>query len=70
MRRFSWYGFGFLYLFEIHVFSAQVSSDFTELFEVFDDLLGEDIRENTTIFFEAFISEPEDVEAGFAAIMR
>jgi hypothetical protein len=52
------------------VFSAQVSSDFTELFEVFDDLLGEDIRENTTIFFEAFISEPEDVEAGFAAIMR
>ena len=55
------------------MFSAQVSSDFTELFEgfeVFDDVLSEDIRENTTIFFEAFISEPEDVEAGFAAIMR
>jgi hypothetical protein len=66
-------GFGALCLFGTHVFSVQVSSDFTELFEgfeVFDDLLGEDIRENTTIFFEAFISEPEDVEAGFAAIMR
>jgi hypothetical protein len=40
-------------------------------FEVFDDFPGEDVRiEKIVGFFEAFVSEPEDVEAGFVALMR
>jgi hypothetical protein len=52
------------------VFSTQVICDLAELFEsgfeVFDDLLGENIGIGEIVgFFEAFVSEPEDVEAGF-----
>jgi hypothetical protein len=51
----------------------QVHGDFAELlqggFEVFDDLLGEDIRVRKVIgFFEAFVSEPEDFQAAFGAV--
>jgi len=54
-------------------FSTQICGDFAELFkgrfEVFDDLLGEyvGIREIVGLF-EAFISEPEDIETGFIAV--
>jgi hypothetical protein len=38
-------------------------------FEVFDDFLGEYVGIREVVgFFEAFISEPEDVEAGFVAM--
>lgn len=38
-------------------------------FEVFDDLLGEDIGVGKLVgFFQAFVPEPEDVEAGFVAV--
>jgi hypothetical protein len=64
---------GFLCLLGVHVFSTQIHGDFPELFEsgfeVFDDFLDEDIRVGEIVgFFEAFISEPEDVEAGFVAV--
>ena len=44
------------------MFCAQVRDDFTELFdggfEVFDDLLGENVRIGESVgFFEAFVSE-------------
>jgi len=36
-----------------------------------DDLLGENIRIGKIVgFFQAFISEPEDVGAGFVAVHR
>jgi len=38
-------------------------------FEIFDDFLGEDIRIGEIVgFFEAIVSEPEDVEAGLVAV--
>lgn len=38
-------------------------------FEVVDDFLGEDVGVGEIIrFFESFVSEPEDVEAGFVAV--
>jgi len=65
--------FRFLSLFELHRFSTQVTRDFTELFEggfeVFDDFLSEDIGIGEIVeFFEALVSEPEDVETGFVAV--
>ena len=40
-------------------------------FEVFDDLLGENIGIGEVVgFFEAFIPEPEDVEAGLVAVVQ
>jgi len=52
--------------------SLQVIRDFTELFEggfeVFDDFLGENVGVGEIVrVFEAFVSEPEDVGAGFVA---
>lgn len=39
-------------------------------FEVFDDFLGQNIGIWEVVgFFEAFISEPEDVGAGFITLM-
>ena len=36
-----------------------------------DDFLGQHVRIRRVVgFFEAFVSEQEDVEAGFVAIMR
>ena len=65
--------FRFLSLFELHRFSTQVTRDFAELFEggfeIIDDFLGEDISiGEPVVFFEAFVSEPEDVQAGFVAV--
>jgi hypothetical protein len=41
---------------------------FTSGFEVVDDFLGENVGIGKIVgVFEAFISEPEDVEAGFVA---
>ena len=38
-------------------------------FEVVDDFLGQNVRVGEIVgFFEAFVSEPEDVEAGLIAI--
>jgi len=38
-------------------------------FEVFDDLLGENVGIGEIVgVFEAFVAEPEDVEAGFVAV--
>ena len=38
-------------------------------FEIFDDFLGEDVGIGKIIgFFECFVSEPEDVEAGLVAV--
>jgi hypothetical protein len=38
-------------------------------FEVVDDFLGENVGIGKIVgVFEAFISEPEDVEAGFVAV--
>jgi hypothetical protein len=38
-------------------------------FEVFDDFLGEDVGiEEVVGFFQAFVPEPEDIEAGFVAV--
>jgi hypothetical protein len=47
-------------------FPAQVVSDLAELFEggfqIFDDFLGEDVGIREVVgFFEAFVSEPEDI---------
>jgi hypothetical protein len=42
---------------------------FESSFEVFGDFLREDIGIGKVVeFFEAFVSEPEDVEAGFVAV--
>jgi hypothetical protein len=36
---------------------------------VFDDFLGENVRIGEIVgFFEAFVSQPEDIEAGFVAV--
>jgi len=47
----------------------QINRDFAELFqsafEVFDDFLGENVGIGEIVgFFEAFVSEPEDVPGG------
>jgi hypothetical protein len=47
--------------------------DFAELFEsgveVFDDFLGENIGIGEIVgFFQTFVAEPENVEAGFVAV--
>ena len=57
-----------------HTVSTYVNGDFAELFEggfeVFDDFLGENVGIREVVgFFEAFVSEPEDVEAGFVALV-
>lgn len=57
------------------IFSVpEVIYDFTELleggFEVIDDFLGKHVRIGEIIgFFKAFVSEPEDVEAGLVAVV-
>jgi len=39
-------------------------------FEIFDDFLGENVGIREIVgFFQAFISEPEDVEAGLITLM-
>ena len=58
-----------------HAFSTHVSRDLTELFEsgfkVFDDLLGKDIGIMEVVgLFEDFVTELEDVEAGFIAVVK
>jgi hypothetical protein len=55
------------------VFCAQIRGDFAELleggFEVFDDFLSEDIGVGKVVgLFQAFVAEPENVEAGFVAV--
>jgi hypothetical protein len=38
-------------------------------FELFDDFLGQIVGVGQVVgLFEAFVAEPEDVEAGFAAV--
>jgi hypothetical protein len=38
-------------------------------FEIFDDLLGENVRVRKVVgFCQAFVSEPEDIEAGLVAV--
>jgi hypothetical protein len=38
-------------------------------FEVFDDFLSENVRVSEVVgLFEAFVAQPEDIEAGFIAI--
>jgi hypothetical protein len=39
-------------------------------FEVFDDLLGENVGSERLQIFRTFVYELEDVEAGLVAIMR
>ncbi|MBI4487711.1 MAG: hypothetical protein HY694_01380 [Deltaproteobacteria bacterium] len=53
--------------------AAKVSSNFTELFEgsfeVLDDFLGQNVGTGKIVgFFQAFVLEPEDVEAGVVAV--
>jgi hypothetical protein len=55
------------------LFQCQVRGDFAELFEggfkVFDNFLGENVGLWEVIgLFEAFVKEPEDVEAGLSAV--
>jgi hypothetical protein len=39
-------------------------------FEVFDDWLGENIRIGKIVeFFQAFVSQPGDVQAGFVILL-
>jgi len=39
-------------------------------FEIVNDFLGENVRIGEIVgFFQAFVSEPEDVEAGFITLM-
>ena len=52
---------------------SRANSDTAELFErgfeVIDDFLGENVGIGEIVgVFEAFVSEPEDVEAGFVAV--
>ena len=52
---------------------TQVCRDFPEPFEsgfeIFDDLLVENVRIGRIVgFFEAFVAEPENIEAGFVAV--
>ena len=59
--------FSFLYIVVTSI--PQIRGDFAELFEggfeIFDDLLGENIGIGEIVgFFEAFVAEPEDVRAG------
>jgi hypothetical protein len=51
------------------MFGPSLYSTISSGFEVFDDLLGEDIGVGKIVgFFQAFVPEPEDVEAGFVAV--
>ena len=44
---------------------------FESRFEVFDDFLGENIGIGEIVgLFQAFVSEPEDVEAGFVTVVE
>jgi hypothetical protein len=61
------------FLFRFDIRSTQVIRDFAELFqggfEVIDDFLGENVGIGEIVGdFEAFVSEPEDVEAGLVAV--
>ena len=61
--------FGFLYF-----LTSEITCDFAELFEggfeIVNDFLGENVRIGEIVgFFQAFVSEPEDVEAGFITLM-
>jgi len=52
----------------------QIRGDFAELleggFEVFDDFLSEHVGIGKIVgIFQAFVSEPEDVEASFVAVL-
>ncbi len=50
---------------------AHVIHDFAELFEIFDDFLGENVRIALIVgFLQAFVSEPGDLEAGFIAVVK
>ena len=54
--------------------SSKVQCDFAELFEgsfkIFDDFLGEHVGIGKVIgLFEAFVSEPEDVEARLSRLI-
>jgi len=54
--------------------SSKVQCDFAELFEgsfkIFDDFLGEHVGIGRVIgLFEAFVSEPEDVEARLSRLV-
>ena len=54
--------------------SSKVQCDFAELFEgsfkIFDDFLGEHVGIGKVIgLFEAFVSEPEDVEARLSRLV-
>jgi len=60
-------------LFGFDALSAQIRGDFAELFdrgfEVFDDFLGENVGIGKIVgVFEAFVPEPEYVEAGLVAV--
>jgi len=53
--------------------SAQIGCDFAEMFkggfEIFDDFLGENVGVGKAVrFFEAFVSQQRDVEAGLVAL--
>jgi len=53
-------------------FLAQIRGDFAELFqggfEILTDFLGQNVGVGKVVrLFEAFVSEPEDVEAGLVA---
>ena len=55
--------------------SAHIRTDFAESFEggfkVVDDLLGENVGLGEIVgFFEDFVAEPEDVDAGFVTELR
>jgi hypothetical protein len=61
MHRSSWCGLGFLCVFGVHVFCAQIRRDFAELFEggfeVFDNFLGENIGIGKVVgLFETFVA--------------
>jgi hypothetical protein len=56
-------------------FRVPIRGDFAELFEdgfeFFDDSLGEHVEIGKIIgFFEAFVSEPEDIKAGFVPVEK
>jgi hypothetical protein len=43
---------------------------FQSIFEVFDDFLSENVGIRKIVgLFKAFVSEPEDVEAGFGILL-
>jgi hypothetical protein len=51
----------------------QINRDFAELFqsgfEVFDDFLGQNVGVGQVVgLFQAFVSQPEDIQTGFVAV--